>query len=90
MLSKSRNVRSYVRAVLKERSAKVALDKLEPRWTRVQNRHMTAKMNVIDRRRKLSGGQMAEADRLLAMDPALLALMAKPCARRATAEAPVK
>lgn len=79
MLSKSRNVRSYVKAVLKERKAKAALDKLEPRWRRLTNNHFVTMTDAIDRRKKLSGGQMAEADRLLAMDPAVLALMAKPC-----------
>lgn len=66
-LSKSRNVSTYVRAELKRRTLDAKL--------------VAAEREVHKRAAKLTGGQRSEADRLLAMDPALLATMAKPCAK---------
>lgn len=70
-ISKSRNVSGYVKAALKYRV--------------LHEKTQRALADMLVKLGRLSGGQKAEADRLLAMDPATLACLAKPCKKEPVA-----
>ena len=79
-MTKSRNARSYVKAMLKYRKVRARLDvklaKLKPLEDQVEAANQVCRAKYL----RLSGGQIAEADRLLsAADADVLALLAKPC-----------
>lgn len=84
-ISKSRNVSSYVRAMLAHRKLtaqyEARFEKLEP----LRGRILCLSVKAKAAEGRLTGTQKAEAERLLALDPALLACMAKPCKKEPVA-----
>lgn len=77
IVSNSRKVRGYVKAVLASRKAEARLAKMEPRYKKLQSAALIAADGVRTKRAKLNGTQYAAAERLLA-SPAI-ECMAKPC-----------
>lgn len=78
-ISKSRNVSTYVKAMLAHRQLTAQLEAREEKLQPLRRRILMASVKAKKAETRLPGGQKAEADRLLAMDPATLACLAKPC-----------
>lgn len=75
----TRKVRGYVKAELKRRKLDARYELKAAALRPLKFRLDVATADVARRKGRLSGGQMAAAERLLAQDPALLEALAKPC-----------